>query len=446
MRPKHPTTRPLARRAGALLAALLIAALAIPAPAAHAADKTITFFSFGDALEEAAYNQLAAAFMKKNPGYTVKVDNTPGEDELAVGEERDEYRQKLVINLAGGAPPDVFLFQYRELGVFLRSKAVEPVAPYLARSTILKPTDFYPQALEAFTGADGSQLCLPQNVSPLVVYYNKALFDAAKLAYPADSWTWADFLTAAKALTQNTSDPKAAQWGVGIQPDVTRFLPLLWANGGALLDSDSAPTKFTVDTPEGRAALAQFFALRSSADPVTPDEASMTASSLLQRFQNGTLGMILFSRRLVPSLRSVKFDWDVAPLPLINGKRVPTLFADGYCMTAQGKDKDSAWKFIEFAGSAEGQAILAASGRSVPALKAVAESPAFLDPAQKPAHAQVFLDSLAVGRLAPHFPIWADAEEEFSHQIEMGFFDGIGVDKVLEGIKDEAEPVLSRKY
>jgi multiple sugar transport system substrate-binding protein len=439
----HPSRHGYTRLINVTLAMLLAIGAVMSARPAAAAAKTITFFSFGDALEEAAYNQLAAGFMKKYPDYTVTVVNTPGEDELAVGEQRDEYRQRLVTNLVGGAPPDVFLFQYRELGVFLANKSVEPIAPYLAKSSLIKPDDFYPQALKAFTDAGGTQLCLPQNVSPLVVYYNKALFDAAKLAYPAANWTWADFLTAAKALTVNINDPKTAQWGAGVQPDITRFLPVLWANGGTLVDDDLKPTKFTVDTPEGRAALAQFFALRNT-DQVVPDEPSIIASSLLDRFLNGSLGMIMFSRRLVPGLRAVKFDWDVAPLPSINGKRVPTLFSDGYCMTQQSKDKDSAWKFIEYAASTEGQTILAQSGRSVPSLKSVATSPAFLDAARKPANAQVFLDSLADARLAPHSPSWADAEEEISHQIEMGFFDGIGVDKVIEGIKDEAEPVLSR--
>ena len=49
-------------------------------------------------------------------------------------------------------------------------------------------------------------------------------------------------------------------------------------------------------------------------------------------------------------------------------------------------------RFIEFANSAEGQTIVAKSGRTVPSLKAVAESPAFLDPTAKPASNKVFLD------------------------------------------------------
>ena len=43
-------------------------------------------------------------------------------------------------------------------------------------------------------------MCLPQNLSSLVVYYNRDLFDAAGVPYPEAGWTWDDFLAAAKAL------------------------------------------------------------------------------------------------------------------------------------------------------------------------------------------------------------------------------------------------------
>ena len=69
------------------------------------------------------------------------------------------------------------------------------------------------------------------------------------------------------------------------------------------------------------------------------------------------------------------------------------LHADAYCMAAASKNKPAAWAFIEFANSAEGQTIVAQSGRTVPSLKAVAESPAFLDPVSNPPTARCSLMS-----------------------------------------------------
>ena len=61
-------------------------------------------------------------------------------------------------------------------------------------------------------------------------------------------------------------------------------------------------------------------------------------------------------------------------------------------MTSGSEHKDAAWRFVEFALGTKGQEILAQTGRTVPSLKSVAGSNAFLDPAQKPKNSQVFLD------------------------------------------------------
>ena len=49
----------------------------------------------------------------------------------------------------------------------------------------------------------GEQLCLPQNVSSLAVYYNKDLFEQYGVAEPPDEWTWNDLIETAVALTRD---------------------------------------------------------------------------------------------------------------------------------------------------------------------------------------------------------------------------------------------------
>ena len=105
--------------------------------------------------------------------------------------------------------------------------------------------------------------------------------------------------------------------------------------------------------------------------------------------------MYFDSRRATPTFREITaFNWDVAPLPQ---RQFPAsvLHSDAYCLTTATANKDAAWTFIEFANSVEGQTLVAKSGRTVPSLKAVAQSPAFLEPNQKPARSQVFLDALS---------------------------------------------------
>jgi multiple sugar transport system substrate-binding protein len=402
----------------------------------------ITFFTYGDAAERAAYEALVAGFNKKYPDIQVKLGHTPGEDEFRSPNQKDAYRQRLVANIASGSVPDVFLIPYREYALFMTRGVVDPLAPYLAKSTLVKEGDFYAQALTPFRDAAGMLNCLPQNASTLVVYYNKTLFDAAKLPYPKADWTWDDLLVAARALTQNTNDPQKAHYGLGIDADVTRLLPFLWQHGGEIVDNDAAPTRFTLDTPAAQAGLQQFIDLQAR-EHVAPDEGAATTYPPSDRFITGSMGMIIFSRRLTPVLRTVQFDWDVAPLPRLAGQPPATiLFSDGYCMSKNGKNKDAAWKLIEYAVSPEGQTILAKAGRSVPSLRAIAESPAFLDPSAKPINSRVFLDTLKEARLAPYSSAWAEVEEELNRQIQSAFYEGLSPAEVNARIEKNAAPLL----
>ena len=398
----------------------------------------ISFYVFGDSAEKAAYTTLVAAFNQRYPAVTVNLVYTPGEDEMhAVGEE-DAYRARLSLDFASSKPPDVFLMNYREYRIFSEKDAIQPVGPYLDKSSVIKAGDFYAQALAPFM-RNGTLDCVPQNISGTVVYYNKTLFDKAKLSYPKDGWTWDDFVKDATAMTLFSADGKTNQYGAGIDPSFARLMPFIWENGGDLLDKPDAPTRLTLDSPAAKAAFQWFVDLQGK-DRVTPDETLVNAEGIQERFLDGTEGMILFSRRLVPSLRQVSFDWDVAPLPAPAGKPSATLlYSDGYCMAKGSQNKDAAWALIEYANSPDGQSLLGRTGRTVPSLKAVAQSPAFLDPIAKPNNSQLFLDLIANGRTSPVLDNWADIEEAVNQGIEGAFYGDMSVDEAVTSILDNTK-------
>jgi multiple sugar transport system substrate-binding protein len=86
---------------------------------------------------------------------------------------------------------------------------------------------------------------------------------------------------------------------------------------------------------------------------------------------------------------------------------------------------------IEFANSAEGQRIIAASGRTVPSLREVAESDAFLDPSVRPARSDVFLEGIAELRAVPVIPAWVDIEELAGDELERAFYGMATVDEAI---------------
>ena len=132
--------------------------------------------------------------------------------------------------------------------------------------------------------------------------------------------------------------------------------------------------------------------------------------------------MLLSSRRSTPTFReSARFDWDVAPLP-IHRKPAGILHSDAYCMAEASENKDAAWRFVEFALSAEGQRIVAQTGRTVPSLRSVAESPAFLDPSAKPRNSRVFLDAIPTIQRVPTISTWPEIEDAAEGILENGMY------------------------
>jgi multiple sugar transport system substrate-binding protein len=234
---------------------------------------TLSFMAFGDPEELVAYRELIDAFQVAEPGVTVEFIETS---------DRDDLIARLSTAFAGGAPPDLFLMNYRFYGQFAVKGVLESLQLYLDSSDVFRADEFYPQAL----------------------------------SYPDEGWTWADFLRMAKALTADVDgDGVTDRYGVGMDPEVIRLAPFIWSSGAELVDDETNPTRFAVDTPTAIKAMQDFFDLHAVYG-VAPGDEQLESEDTETRFLNGTLGMVFSSRRDTPSFRTITdFGWDVAALP-----------------------------------------------------------------------------------------------------------------------------------
>jgi multiple sugar transport system substrate-binding protein len=383
---------------------------------------------FADVAEFAAYQALVDAFEDESD-VDVTLTHIPSQG---------DYRTRLATDFAAGMPPDVSLLSYRRFGAFAAADQLEPLGPYLDDSQVIQRDDFYPVTLESFTWG-GDLVCIPQNISSLVVYYNRDLFVAAGVREPADDWTWDDFVATAVALTRDLDgDGATDQYGLGVEPSLYRLAPFVWQNGGRIVDDPAYPTQLGLTRLPSLEALEWFVALQTE-HGVVPDRAAEASIDSETRFIQGTTAMYLNSRRGTPTYREAAgFDWDVAPLP--RGQATAgVLHSDAYCLSAAAANKDAAWQLIEFANSPEGQTIVARSGRSVPSLIAVAESEAFLDPAARPARSRVFLDTIPDLQLVPLLSTWDEIESTASEEIERAFYGDITAEEAAILARDRTE-------
>ncbi|CUS05852.1 Extracellular solute-binding protein, family 1 [Candidatus Promineifilum breve] len=389
----------------------------------------VSFMVFGDAAEFAAYEALVAAFEESQTGVDVTLTHIPSQG---------DYRTRLATDFAAGTPPDVSLLSYRRFGAFAAADQLEPLGAYLDDSDVIARDDFYPITLDSFTWG-GELACIPQNISSLVVYYNRDLFTAAGVPEPADDWTWDDFLAAAQTLTLDLDgDGVTDQYGAGVEASLYRISPFVWQNGGRIVDDPANPSQLGLTREPSLVAFEWFVALQTEHGVVPNREAEASMDSET-RFINGTTAMYLNSRRGTPTYReSAAFDWDVAPLPR-GTQAAGVLHSDAYCLSAAAANKDAAWEFIEFANSPAGQTIVARSGRTVPSLIAVAESEAFLDPAVRPARSRVFLDTIPDLQMVPLLSTWAEIENTATEEIERAFFGDISAEEAAILARDRTE-------
>ncbi len=391
------------------------------------ADVSLRLQVSGEPEETAVYKAMATAYKNEHPGARVDVIEVP---------EKSDHLARLSTSFAAGDPPDVFLVNFREYAQFVARGAIEPAGPLL-EDRGLDVGDYFPQPIDAFTYG-GDLQCMPQNISSLVVYYNTALFAERGVDPPAPGWSFEDFTATARALT----DPEAGTRGVGFSADLIRIAPFIWSAGGEIVDDTEKPTAFTLDTPQARAGIEAVVGLARAG--LVPTEEELAAQNLQTRFVTGKLGMLLSSRREVPALREVDgLEWDVASLPVI-GEPASMLHSDAYCISAGGDNVEAAADLVAFAVGQQGQTIAALSGRTVPSLRKVADSPAFLDPSRDPASSQVFLDAIPVIRQTPVTPSWPEIEDIAEEQLTRAFYDGGDVGKYLDEIARQGDALLAK--
>jgi multiple sugar transport system substrate-binding protein len=391
-------------------------------PGAGAPSGEISFQIYGEPAEAAAFQTIAAAYGAAHPDIHIIVSAIPT---------LDDYMTRLAAEFSAGSPPDVFLLNYRRFAQFAPTGVLEPLGARLAQSAILHAEDFYPEALAAYT-YQGTLQCLPLSISSMEVYYNPELFARHNVPLPAADWTWQDFLNTARALTiDSNGDGRLEQFGVGMEPNLSRLAPFVWERGGELTDSPTQPTTLTLDAPASRDAL-QFFAELSLVHRVVPTEAEEQAEELEDYFMEGRMAMFVGPRDDTAMFRTIKnLTFDVAPMP--RDKQAATLLtSDGYCLAAGAKHKEAGWDFLQFAAGPDGQTIAAKQGRSVPSLKSIAASPAFLDPTQAPAHSQVYLDAIPMLHHIPQSPAWSSVERAFDQELERAFYGTAPIDQALQ--------------
>ncbi len=416
--------------AGALC---VLAACGLPNRGAAEGKIPIQLSTWGSAQEMAVLKELLAEFEATHPCIAVELLHIP-----------DNYYQKLHILVAGGMTPDVMFTNSLSFPVYATEGVFLDLAPRQGGET----RDFYPQALAAFAmrstpdGPPGLG-ALPRDISNVVVFYNREAFRRAGLPDPRPGWTWSEFAETAARLTVDANrDGHPERFGVSFYPQPPLFwLPFVWSAGGDLFSADGRHV--TLDSPGALQGLAFYAGLRN-ARHVAPRQEESGAAPMSQLFLQGKLAMLVSGRWTVPVLREqARFDWDVAPLPVgPSGKSRVGIDASGYAVSAATAHPAESVALARFLTSRHAVARMAESGLIVPARPDVAQSAAFLAPAQRPRHGRVFLDVIADGVPTRTPPRWNEFSEELLLALQPVWEGRQSAAEAVAGVKPRLERLL----
>jgi multiple sugar transport system substrate-binding protein len=210
-----------------------------------------------------------------------------------------EYRRRLLDAMLTGRPPDAVLLDLSDVPALVDRGMLLDLAPYLSRVGVTLG-EYDSTVLSGFRRGR-AVYALPTGSSPLVVAYNKDLFDRAGLSGPADDWTWDDFLGLAKRLTRDRDgDGTIDQWGTDVDGRVTFWLAWVWAGGGDVLCADGRHATGCLDSPATIAALRWYAAWVTQARIAPP----FRAADDIGLFLRGKVAMLTVEHSAIPQLRA----------------------------------------------------------------------------------------------------------------------------------------------
>ncbi len=352
-----------------------------------------------------ARQTLAEEFMKKHPNIPVKIQTIPAEG----------YDQKVFTSIAAGSPPDIFGSGDVIIPTIVSKNYALDLNQFIEKEDYdLSP--FYPQVLDGLT-FEGKLVGLTDNWDTQVLYYNRDLFDKAGVDYPNESWTWDDFVAAARRLTSGQGPQKVFGGVHG-----TWFVPVfqqVWANGGEIFSADGR--QCLLDEPEAIRGIQAIGDLIT--EGLSPNPQQLEGQDAAQLMLSGRAAMFIDAGRWAAyQLREGgdRVDWAVAPLPKGPAGRQNFFHLGMFAIARNSDSPDNAWEFLKYMVSPAGIKSTVDNLQGVPARRKLAKSPLFTQNELVKEHNGLapFVESLSTAHTAPYVENFAQYIDTIANSMD----------------------------
>lgn len=381
-------------------------------------------YSIWDSGQEPGMSAIADAFNEQNPDVNVSVEVTPW----------DQYWTKLEASAQGESMPDIFWMHSNEIAKYSEGNVLYDLTETIESSDSLDMADF-PAELVALYTPDEKTLAIPKDYDTIGLWYNKTLFDEAGLAYPDDTWTWDDLLSAAQVLTDEEAGIYGLLAPLNRQEGYHNFI---YQNGGAVLSEDKTESEFR---DPATVEAVQWYVDLSVVHGVSPTSSQFADNSNLSYFQSGRGAMAFLGTWMTAQIASNEYSNENADVAVMPQREERASIFNGLAnsVSSSTDHPEEAIRFLEFLSSEEGMTIQGDQGSAIPALAGTDTS--YLE-AYPQFNMQAFIDQMEYSVIKPYTKQttrWENAE----NQALIPVFNGEAtVEDVAEQLILDVEAVL----
>ncbi len=378
------------------------------------------------------FDNAVAQFMKDNPDIKVDITGYPP---------NDEGFAKLTAALQSGQGIDVLRMASDRLPQYVAEDLVEPIDTYL---TAEDKADILSNVLDVTRLKDGKAYSWPLWVVPMGIYVNKDVFAEAKVDLPSQTWTWDQFVDAAKKTTFKRANGEQVYGFSGfIDPGVVNTWGL-WMNEDPSVRPVTKDGKFGFNNPAAYKALQRFADLALVHKVTPPDFGSQKDADVKGGFTNKQYAMIVDATGPAAQFVAAKVNFEIYPHPTMNGNKL-TVGAVGLIGIAKVKDnakRQAAMDLGRYLTSSEVQADVP-PGSNVPTgfylAPGARKSVKIVAPLDK------FIPMLPDMWVTPLFVNWAQFTRLFHPEYQNIIFGKVKAEDAMKKIAPEADKLISGK-
>lgn len=309
----------------------------------------------------------------------------------------NSYFTKLMTELAAGTEADIIGMQSLRMPGFAARDGLRSLRQFMEDDPDFRYEDYFPP-IRTGLSFGGGPYALAYDIGPMILFYNKDLFDEAGIPLPSPTgpMTWERFREIARELT----DAGANQYGYVITPGFDSMVPWLWSAGGDYMNAEK--TECLLGTAESISAM-EFLVGMIDEGIVAPITTVAGTFSAADQFNSGKIGMFIDGPWSILTVRgAAEFDFDIAPIPEGSAGSIPWAAGSGFGISKSVADPEEAWQALKVITNTQALEDLAKAGRGYPARRS--SVPAFEDPSLPPKNVELVQKVLdgEIGEVRPY--------------------------------------------